>query len=83
MLAREAGVSEATVSRVLAGHPVRGLTVLRMVQALRRNPAIPELVDLVVVGTKEAPKTKRSAPVPLPPTALARRVRRSPEREMP
>ncbi len=47
ILAREAGVSEATVSRVLAGHPIRGLTALRMVQALRRNPVIPELVQLV------------------------------------
>jgi plasmid maintenance system antidote protein VapI len=56
ILAREAGVSEATVSRVLAGHPVRGLTALRMVQALRRNPAIPELAELVVKAASRGPR---------------------------
>lgn len=46
-LAREAGLSEATVSRVLAGNAVRGLTALQVVQALRRTSPIPELVQLL------------------------------------
>ena len=47
MLARQAGLSEATISRALAGCPVRGITALCVVQALRRSAPIPELVDLL------------------------------------
>jgi hypothetical protein len=46
-VAREAGVSIATISRAMRGMPVRGVTALRLVQALRRQAPIPELVDLV------------------------------------
>jgi transcriptional regulator with XRE-family HTH domain len=46
-LARESGVSETTVSRVMRGLPMRGLTALQLVQALRRHAPVPELVALV------------------------------------
>jgi transcriptional regulator with XRE-family HTH domain len=48
-LARHAGVSEATVSRVMAGRGVRGITALKLVQALRRHRPLPELEALVVL----------------------------------
>jgi transcriptional regulator with XRE-family HTH domain len=46
-VAREAGVSAATVSRAMRGMPVRGLTALCLVQALRRRPPLPELIEMV------------------------------------
>jgi hypothetical protein len=49
----EAGLSAATVSRVMRGMPVRGRTALCLVQALRRRPAFIDLVadaDGSVVG---------------------------------
>jgi transcriptional regulator with XRE-family HTH domain len=49
-LARFAGVSEATVSRAMAGHGVRGITALKLVQALRRYRPVPELELLVTAG---------------------------------
>src|SRR5262245_24864432 len=48
-LARHAGVSEATVSRAMAGRGVRGMTALKLVQALRRHRPLPELEALVVL----------------------------------
>ncbi|HEV2953281.1 MAG TPA: helix-turn-helix domain-containing protein [Candidatus Dormibacteraeota bacterium] len=47
VLAREAGVSMATVSRVMAGRVVRAVSALRIAQALRRSDPVPELVALV------------------------------------
>jgi transcriptional regulator with XRE-family HTH domain len=47
-LAREAGVSEATVSRAMGGRSVRGITALKLVQALRRHRPLPELELMVV-----------------------------------
>jgi Helix-turn-helix len=47
MIAHQAGISIATVSRAMRGMPVRGPTALRLVQALRRQPPLPELIDLV------------------------------------
>lgn len=49
-LARISGVSEATISRILAGQQVRPITALRLAKALREHPPIPELVDLVTGG---------------------------------
>lgn len=49
-LARNAGVSEASVSRAVAGHCVRGITALKLVQALRRHPPVPELELLILSG---------------------------------
>ncbi len=46
-VAREAGLSAATVSRAMRGMPVRGMTALCLVQALRRQPPLPELIDMV------------------------------------
>ncbi len=46
-LARAAGLSEATVSRLMSGHRIRTLTALQLVQALRRQPVIPELAELL------------------------------------
>jgi transcriptional regulator with XRE-family HTH domain len=46
-LAREAGVSEGTISRALAGNPIRGVTALSVVQALRRVRPVPELERLI------------------------------------
>lgn len=46
-LARESGVSAATISRAMAGGRLRGLSGLRIAQALRRADPIPELVVLV------------------------------------
>jgi DNA-binding MurR/RpiR family transcriptional regulator len=48
-LARQAGVSEATVSRAVAGRGVRGVTALKLVQALRRSRPVPELEQLILV----------------------------------
>jgi transcriptional regulator with XRE-family HTH domain len=48
-LARHAGVSEATVSRAMAGRGVRGSTALKLVQAFRRQRPLPELERLVVL----------------------------------
>jgi hypothetical protein len=48
-LARVSDVSEATVSRALAGRGVRGTTALKLVQALRKHPPIPELKVMVVI----------------------------------
>jgi DNA-binding transcriptional regulator LsrR (DeoR family) len=47
ILARQAGVSEATVSRAMAGGRVRGMSGLRIAQALRRTAPVSELVVLV------------------------------------
>lgn len=47
VLAREAGVSEATVSRAMCGGPIRGLSAMRLAQALRRHEPVPELLVLV------------------------------------
>jgi hypothetical protein len=46
-LARESGVSEATISRALAGRPIRGLSAMRLAQALRRTQPVAELLVLV------------------------------------
>jgi len=48
-LARAAGVSEGTVSRALSGRRVRAVTALQIVQALRRQPVVPELAELVAI----------------------------------
>jgi hypothetical protein len=50
----EAGLSAATVSRAMRVMPVRGLTALCLVQALRRRPALPELIDLVAAADGSA-----------------------------
>lgn len=49
-LARTSGLSEATISRLMSGKPVRRSTVLFLVQALRRQEPIPELVGLLEEG---------------------------------
>jgi hypothetical protein len=49
-MAREAGLSAATVSRAMRGMPVRGLTALCLVQAFRRRPPLPEAIDLVTLS---------------------------------
>jgi len=54
-LARHAGVSEATVSRAIAGRGVRGITALKLVQALRRHRPLPELEALVVLEGNRSP----------------------------
>jgi len=59
-LARHAGVSEATVSRAIAGRGVRGVTALKLVQALRRHRPMPELEVLVVEEEVEARQGSRS-----------------------
>jgi transcriptional regulator with XRE-family HTH domain len=46
-LAREAGLSDATVSRVLQGRPVSPHTVRKIAQALVRTPPVPGLDGLV------------------------------------
>jgi hypothetical protein len=46
-LARESDVSEATISRAMAGRAIRGLSALRVAQALRRTQPLPELLALV------------------------------------
>lgn len=46
-LARAAGVSEATVSRALAGHAVRRSTLVRLAVALRNAPPIRELEEVI------------------------------------
>jgi DNA-binding LacI/PurR family transcriptional regulator len=51
-LARAAGISEATVSRALAGRGVRGITALKLVQALRGHQPIPELKSMVAAATE-------------------------------
>jgi hypothetical protein len=53
-VAREAGLSAATVSRAMRVMPVRGLTALCLVQALRRRPTLPELIDLVAAADGSA-----------------------------
>jgi len=45
--AHAAGISEGTVSRVFNGRHVRAVTALYIVQALRRQPVVPELAELV------------------------------------
>lgn len=49
ILARESGVSEATVSRAMGGGRIRGMSGLRIAQALRRTPPVPELQALVAI----------------------------------
>lgn len=46
-LARTAGVSEATVSRALAGHRVRRRTLLHLARALSGQQPMPELENLI------------------------------------
>ena len=46
-LARTSGVSEATISRALAGHRVRRSTLLLVAGALSSQRPVPELADLV------------------------------------
>lgn len=46
-LARESGVSEATVSRAMTGRAIRGLSALKVAQALRRRGPLPELAAIV------------------------------------
>ncbi len=53
-LAISAGVSEATISRVVAGRRLRGLTALKIAQALRRSPPVSELSGLVQKSAIEA-----------------------------
>jgi transcriptional regulator with XRE-family HTH domain len=50
-LAHAAGVSEGTVSRVLAGRRMRAITALCIVQALRQQPIVPELAELIPLPT--------------------------------
>jgi hypothetical protein len=57
-LARHAGVSEATVSRALAGRGVRGITAPKLVQALRRHRPVPELLVLI---ERESGDVRRTA----------------------
>jgi hypothetical protein len=57
-LARHAQVSEATVSRAMAGECVRGRTALLLVQALRRQRPVPELELLLA---QPADEVRRSA----------------------
>lgn len=54
-LARHAGVSEATVSRAIGGRGVRGITALKLVQALRRHRPLPELEALVLLEGSRSP----------------------------
>ncbi|HEX6487895.1 MAG TPA: helix-turn-helix transcriptional regulator [Candidatus Dormibacteraeota bacterium] len=49
-LARRAGISEATVSRALAGHGVRRRTLLQLARALSGQQPLPELEDLVTAA---------------------------------
>jgi hypothetical protein len=53
VLAHEAGVSEATVSRAMAGGRLRGVSGLPIAQALRRTAPVPELVSLVPAPTDD------------------------------
>jgi hypothetical protein len=46
-LAAAANVSAATVCRLMAGKPVRGLTAIKIAQALRRLPTLDELEAIV------------------------------------
>ena len=48
-LAKASGVSQATVSRAMAGGHVRRVTLLRMARALQDSPALPELQRLIDV----------------------------------
>jgi hypothetical protein len=61
-LARHAGVSEATVSRAVACRGVRGITALKLVEALRRHRPLPELESLAVLeGGRSSVITLRRA----------------------
>lgn len=46
-LSRASGVSEATISRAMAGQSIRPLTALQLARAFREHRPIKELVDLV------------------------------------
>jgi transcriptional regulator with XRE-family HTH domain len=46
-LSRASGVSEATISRVMAGQSMRPLTALQLARAFREHRPVRELVDLV------------------------------------
>ncbi len=48
-LSRASGVSEATISRVMAGQSIRPLTALMLARAFREHRPVRELVDLVAV----------------------------------
>jgi transcriptional regulator with XRE-family HTH domain len=52
-LAQAAGVSQATVSRAMAGHRVHRATMLRLAAALKRQQPIPELQLLLDVDDCE------------------------------
>jgi hypothetical protein len=51
-LARESGVSEATISRAMAGRGIRRLGAMRLAQGLRRGQPVPELLALVSLPDK-------------------------------
>jgi transcriptional regulator with XRE-family HTH domain len=46
-LSRASGVSEATISRVMAGQSMRPLTALQLARAFREHRPVRELIDLV------------------------------------
>ena len=46
-LARESGVSATAISRAMSGTAIRGANAMRVAQALRRVPPIPELEILL------------------------------------
>lgn len=46
-LSRASGISEATISRLMAGQSIRPLTALQLARAFREHRPVKELVDLV------------------------------------
>lgn len=46
-LSRASGVSEATISRLMAGQSIRPVTAVQLARAFREHRPVKELVDLV------------------------------------
>lgn len=67
-LAMAAGISGATVSRALAGRPVRRGTLTRVARALQIEPVIEELVGIVV---RDVPGREPPCPTPSGPARIS------------
>lgn len=68
-LAREAGVSPATISHALSGRPVSTATLRAIASALGRREQLPG-IDSLLAGPMPEPRDKIAAPSPTPGAAI-------------